>query len=114
MPRLLRIGRKRPPVRDVAERAAPRADVAEDHEGRGALAEALGDVRAGRLFADRVQLLAAKDVLDFVEAGIRARGAHADPRRLGQRRAARHDANRLRLAFFLYAGFTHARAALLR
>src|SRR4051812_30961572 len=32
MARLLGIGRKRPAVRDVAERAAPGADVAQDHE----------------------------------------------------------------------------------
>src|SRR3989441_594999 len=111
---LVRIRRERPAVRHIAEGAAPRADVAEDHEGGGALAEALGDVRAGRLFADRVQLLAAKDVLDFAEARIRAWRPHADPRRLGQRRAARHDADRLRLSFFLYARFTHARDARLR
>src|SRR5205085_11069983 len=39
----------------VAEAAAARADLAEDHEGRRAAAPALRDVRAARLFADRVQ-----------------------------------------------------------
>src|SRR5206468_6464760 len=43
MPRLLGVRGERTAVRHVAERAAARADVAEDHEGRGALAEALGD-----------------------------------------------------------------------
>src|SRR5258706_1712645 len=109
VPRLLGIRGERPAVRHVAERAASRADVAEDHEGRRALAEALGDVRAGGFLAHGVQLLPAQDVLDLVEARAGARGAHADPRRLGQRRGARHDANDLRLALFLYAGFTHAR-----
>ena len=65
--RLFSVGRKRPAVRDVAERAAPGADVAQDHEGRRALAEAFGDVRARRLFADRVQLVLTKNLLDFVE-----------------------------------------------
>src|SRR5438552_3616294 len=106
---LVRIRRERTAVRHIAEGAAPRADVAEDHEGRGAFAEAFGDVRARRFFAHRVQLLPPQDVLDLVEARVRARRTHADPRRLGQGRAARHDADRLRLAFFLYAAFTHAR-----
>ena len=35
---LVRVERQRPAVADVAERAAPRADVAHDHERRGALA----------------------------------------------------------------------------
>ena len=65
---LLGIGRERPAVRDVAERAAARADVAEDHERRGALAEALADVRAGGFLAHRVQARVAQDALDLVEA----------------------------------------------
>src|SRR5882672_9841806 len=104
-------------MRDVAERAAPRADIAEDHEGRGALAEALGDVRAGGFLAHRVQFLLAQDVLDLVKARIRARRAHADPRRLGERRA-RHDLDRDALgfgaAFLLDPGLTHARVSLPR
>jgi hypothetical protein len=59
-------------VADVAERAAPGADVAHDHEGGGALAEALADVRAGGFLAHRVQLVLAQDLLDLVEARIRA------------------------------------------
>src|SRR5207237_9960683 len=107
--RLIRVGRERPAVRHVAERAAPRADVAQDHEGRRAFAEALADVWTGGFLAHGVQALAPQDVLDLVEARIRARRAHANPRRLRERRAARHDADGLRLALFLYAGFTHAR-----
>src|SRR5262249_39069877 len=42
---------------DVAEPAAARARVAEDHERCGAALPALADVRAGRLLADRVQVL---------------------------------------------------------
>jgi hypothetical protein len=63
-----------PAVADVAERAAPGALVAHDHEGRGALAEALADVRAGGFLADRVQLVLAQDLLDLVEAGGRRAG----------------------------------------
>src|SRR2546428_4960513 len=115
VPRLFRIGRKRPPVRDVAERAAPRADIAEDHEGRGALAEALGDVRAGGFLAHRVQFLLAQDALDRVKARIRPRGAHADPGRLGER-LARHapdrDALRFGAAFLLDPRLTPARVSL--
>src|SRR5205823_7547241 len=65
MPRLLGIRRERPAVRHIAEGAAPRADVAEDHERRRALAEALGDVRARGLFAHGVQALIAQDALDL-------------------------------------------------
>src|SRR5687767_8006271 len=105
MPGLLGIRRERPAVRHVAERAAARADVAEDHESRGALAEALGDVRAGGFLAHRVQLLAAQDVLDLGEARVGAWRAHADPRRLRQRRRffrSLDELDRLSLAFVLY------------
>src|SRR5688572_24576953 len=110
MPRLLGIRRERPAMRDIAEGAAARADVAEDHERRRALAEALGDVRARSFLADGVQFLLAQDALDVVEARVRAGGAHADPRRLRQRRA-RHDPDRLARAFFLDASLTHRRAS---
>ena len=43
---------------DVAEAAAARAGVAEDHEGGGAALPALADVGAGGLLADRVEVLA--------------------------------------------------------
>ena len=54
--RFLRVGRQRLAVADVAEGAAPRAQVAEDHEGGRALAEALADVGAGGFLAHRVQV----------------------------------------------------------
>ncbi len=44
---------------DVAEAAAARAGVAEDHERGGAALPALADVRAGGLLADGVQVLRA-------------------------------------------------------
>src|SRR3546814_2690207 len=44
--RLGRIRRLGPAMGDVAERAAAGADLPQDHEGRGAVAEALVDVRA--------------------------------------------------------------------
>src|SRR5687767_8421616 len=65
---LVRIGRQRTAVSDVAERASARAEVAEDHESRRALAEAFADVRARRFLADRVQLLLAQDSLDLLKA----------------------------------------------
>src|SRR3954467_1363986 len=85
MAQLLGIRGKRPAVRDVAKRAAARADVAEDHESGRALAEALRDVWARGFLAHSVQLLVAQNLLDLAEARIGARRAHADPRRLGQR-----------------------------
>ena len=61
--RLVGVGRQRPAVRDVAERAAARAQIAEDHERRRALAEALADVRARRFLAHRVQTVLAQACL---------------------------------------------------
>src|SRR5687768_13015225 len=106
MPRLLEVRSQRPAVGDVAERAAARADVAEDHEGGRALAEALGDVRTRGFLANRVQLLLAQDALDVVEARVRTCRAHANPGGLGQWRL-RDDADRLARAALFYAGFTH-------
>src|SRR5213078_1681729 len=66
---------------DVAEPAAPRARVAEDHErGRAAL-PAVADVRAGGLLADRVEVLGVD--LPAQLAIARAAGQrHLEPRRL--------------------------------
>src|SRR5690606_3292955 len=68
--RLVRIERVGPAMADVAERATAGALVAHDHERGGALAEALADVRAGRLLADGVQPVLAQDPLDLVEAAV--------------------------------------------
>ncbi len=81
--RLLRVERQRTPVPDIAERTAPRADVAHDHERRRSLAEALADVGARRLLAHRMQTVLAEDLLDLVEPRRRRR-AHANPFRLAQ------------------------------
>ncbi len=56
-------------VGHIAERAAPGADIAHDHEGRGAVAEALAEVRAHGLLADRAELALAQDLLDPTDAG---------------------------------------------
>src|SRR6266446_4922124 len=104
MLRLLRVGRERPAVGDVAERAAPRAQVPQDHEGRGALAEALSDIGAGRFLANGMEVVLAENLLDFVEARAGRGRAHADPPGLGEplpRNDGDRDA-RLRLAFFLF------------
>src|SRR5438045_8101247 len=103
MARLLGVGRERSAMRHIAEWAAARAAVAEDHESRRALAEALGDVRARGLFAHRVQALLAQDPLDLVEARVRARRTHPHPRRLCERRRNRHAADCLRPTLFPYA-----------
>ena len=93
--RFFGIGRLRAAVADVAERTAPGAEVAQDHECRRALAEALADVRAGGLLAHRMELLLAQDLLDLVEARIRVRGLHTDPVGLLQRDTDRHDRDRI-------------------
>ena len=49
---------------DRAEAAAARAHVAEEHHRRGALAPALADVGAARLFADRVEIELAERLLE--------------------------------------------------
>ena len=70
---------------DVAVAAGARARVAEDLERRGALAPALGDVRAARLLADGVQARAVDQLLDVEVAAVGARRAHLHP--LGAARA---------------------------
>src|SRR3954465_1051611 len=82
---LVRVERLRPPVRHVAERAAARAEVAHDHEGRRAAAEALADVRARGLLAHGVELRLAQYPFHFRET-LAAPRAHADPFGLAQRR----------------------------
>src|SRR4051794_19871309 len=64
---------------DVAVAAGSCARVAEDLERRRPAAPALGDVRAARLLADRVQRLAVDQLLDVEVARVRARGANFDP-----------------------------------
>ena len=64
---------------DVAVAARARARVAEDLERRRAAPPALGDVRAARLLADRVQAGAVDQLLDVEVAGVGARRAHLHP-----------------------------------
>ena len=52
-------------VSDIAKRTATGAQVAENHEGRGAFAEAFANVGAGGFFADGVQPVLAQDSLDL-------------------------------------------------
>src|SRR5207244_8172099 len=65
----------------VAEPAAARAGVAEDHERRRAALPALADVGAGGLLADRVQALGADQRGDGSVA-LAARGRDLQPARL--------------------------------
>jgi hypothetical protein len=95
--RLFNVKRIGPPVRHVAERAAARAAIAHDHEGRRALAEALADVGAARLLAHRVQAVLAQNVLDLIEARGRRTGLNPNPVGLAQtgaRLARVHDLDR--------------------
>ena len=71
----------RPAVGDGAVGAVPRADVAEDHEGGGAVLPALADVRAVRLLADRVEVELAHQLLE-PQVVRPAWGANLQPRRL--------------------------------
>ena len=65
----------------VAEAAAAGADVAEDHEGRGAALPALADVGAVGLLADGVEVVGADRRLQPPVVGP-ARRRHFQPRRL--------------------------------
>ena len=80
--RLERVGRALGLTRvDVAVAAGARARVAEDLEGRRAAAPALGDVRAARLLADRVQALSVEQRAHLEVARVGARRAHLHPLR---------------------------------
>ena len=92
--RLIGVGRQRPAMGDVAEGAAPRADVAEDHEGRGATAETLADIGAARFFADRVQTTFTQRLPHLLKA-LAAGCTGTDPGRLWQRRLDCHDGDRV-------------------
>ena len=84
--RLERIGRRFGFARvHVAVAAGARARVAEDLERRGPSSPALGDVRAPRLLADRVQARAVDQLLHVEVARIGRRRAHLHP--LGAARA---------------------------
>ncbi len=94
-------------VADIAERAAPRALVAHDHEGGGTFAETFTDVRATGFFAYGDQVVGAQDILDLVEAGGRRSRLYADPVRLGYAFGGNdldRDARGFAGAFLLFAG----------
>ena len=71
----------RPPRVDVAVAAGAGARVAEDLERRRAASPALGDVRAARLLADRVQTRAVDERAHLEVARVGARRAHLHPLR---------------------------------
>jgi hypothetical protein len=80
-PRLGDVVLRRTAVRDGAVSAVPRAGVAEDHEGGGAVIPALAEVRAMRFLAHRVEVELAHEPL---QAGVHlaAWSLHLQPRRL--------------------------------
>lgn len=65
---------------DGAESAGARANVAQDHEGGGAVFPALAYIGATRAFADRVEIERAHGALQFLIFGS-AEEAHAQPGR---------------------------------
>ena len=75
--------RLRHPARHRAERAAARADLAEDHECRGAGGPAFENVRATRFLTDRVQRQVVHQLRDRKaieipgDADLQPRGTHA-------------------------------------
>ena len=101
--RLERVGSVlRLPRVHVAIAAGARAGVAQDLERRGALAPALGDVRAARLLAHRVEARAVDQLLDVEVAPVRARRAHLHP--LGAARAIGDGKRRLHEPKSTFAG----------
>jgi hypothetical protein len=83
--RFFRVGRQGLAVADVAERAAPGAQVAQDHEGGGAVFEALAQVRAGGFLAHGMQFGVAQDGFELLHFR-RARRLRLDPDRQFQAR----------------------------
>lgn len=82
----------------VAERAAPCAEVAQDHEGSGALAETFTDIGTGGFLAHRVQFVLAQHTLDIVVALAAAR-LDAYPFGLAQALLQLHDLDRIARGF---------------
>src|SRR3546814_625917 len=68
---------------DIAKRAAARADVAQDHKGGGAVAEAFGQVGAGGFFADGVQFARVDGFSDLLDHAVVGH-AHTNPVGLAQ------------------------------
>src|SRR3981081_3943217 len=68
---------------DRAKAAAPRADIAEQHEGRGVMVPAFSDIRALRRLANGMQAKAAGQLLQVVKVlahrspGLEPRGLRA-------------------------------------
>src|SRR3546814_19218424 len=63
----------------IAERTATRALIAHNHERSRTLAEALANIRTGRLFAYRMQLMLAQYLLDIVKTRTRRGSLHPYP-----------------------------------
>ena len=90
---LLCIERVWPTVCHVAERTTTCADVAHDHKSRGALAEALGNIRTACFLADRVEPVLPQNLLELLNCRCRRR-ANSYPIGLAQRRDGRFDLDR--------------------
>ena len=81
-PRLVKINRPGMSLGNGAEAAAPGADVAQQHEGGGAMVPALADVGTLRRLAHRVQAEPARQLLERVIVLAHGR-ARLQPLRLG-------------------------------
>src|SRR5262249_21278217 len=73
-----------PTVRDRAVGAISRADIPQDHEGRGPMLPALSNVGAPRFLAHRVKVEIPHELLELQVAGA-ARRSNFEPRRLAFR-----------------------------
>ena len=102
--RFLLVQRRRPAVTDIAKRAAPRADVAHDHECCRSVAKTFGEIGATGFLAYRVQVLVTQHGFDFRDR-VRGRRLDPDPWRLAQRRHRHFDFHGDARHFFLGAEF---------
>ena len=93
MLRLFWVERVGAAVADVAEGAAAGADVAHNHKGGGAAAEAFADIGAAGFFAHGVHFLIAQDILNF-EKLLAGGQRGANPCWLFQFLLQRHNLNR--------------------
>ena len=87
-PRLVEIDGLRTSLRHGAEAAAPRAQIAQQHERRGAMVPALADIGAVRRLANRMQVQLARQRLQVVIVLAHGR-ARLQPVRLRRRPARR-------------------------
>jgi len=82
--RFVPVNRFRTPLRHRAKTAAPGADIAQQHEGRGVMVPAFSNVRTLRRLAHRMQPKPARQLLQVMEVVARW-SLRLEPRGLGAR-----------------------------